>query len=99
MHIGGILVRQVKRDCCRWETKKARLQEQRMGDLLEERVDVGFSPFKNISLDFMRLVLVKAMVMVRAQMKVQPLVFCCLLTRAVHVSFTLLWYGCFSSPI
>ena len=59
-----------------------------MGDLPVERYKVGSRPFTNISLDFLGPVLIKCMANKQANLKVWPLLFCCLGTGAVHVKLS-----------
>ena len=81
---GRRLAKRASRSCVECKSRWAKTVEQRMGDLPEERLDVGGKPFTFISLDLMGPVFVKAMVNKRTQMKVYPMVLVCQATGALH---------------
>ena len=81
---GYKLAKEVERNC-RWcKAKKKKMLEQRMGDLPEDRFDLGSPPFTFVSLDLMGPVIVKGMVNKRGVMKAWPLIIVCRSTGAVH---------------
>ena len=70
---------------CIWcRAKRAKLCEQRIGDVPEDRLEVGSPPFTWVSLDLMGPILVKSMVKSRTMMKVWPLLIVCKSTGALH---------------
>ena len=83
------------KECFKCQVKKAKLQEQIMGYLPDERMAVGMRPFIYRSLNFLGPLLVKVMAKALTQFKVWPLLFCCLSTGAVHVGVTTLGQRCF----
>ena len=56
-----------------------------MGDLPEERCDLGAKPFAAICLDLLGPITVKAMANKRAHMKTWPVLFVCQATGALHL--------------
>ena len=81
---GRSLAKRVCQDCIKCRADKAVLLEQQMGDLPEERTDIGGKPFTTICLDLLGPMDCKAMVNKRAHMKVYPMVFVCQATGALH---------------
>ena len=75
---------EVERQCVWCKVKKGKMQEQRMGNVPEDRLEMGSAPFTWVSLDLMGPVLVKSMVKSRASMKVWPLLLVCRSTGALH---------------
>ena len=59
--------------------------QQRMGDLPEERCELGARPFAAICLDLLGPITVKAMTNKRAHMKTWPILFVCQATGALHM--------------
>ena len=59
--------------------------QQRMGDLPEERCELGAKPFTAICLDLLGPITVKAMANKRAHMKAWPILFICQATGALHM--------------
>ena len=70
---GPILVATVARSSLLCRAKQAKLTEQRMGDLPEEKVTVDSEPFFYVCLDLMGPMVVKSMTNKRAQMNVWPI--------------------------
>merc|ERR1711867_263563 len=60
-------------------------QEQRMGDLPEERCELRAKPFAAICLDLLGPITVKVMANKRAPMKTWPVLFICPATGALHL--------------
>ena len=81
---GRRLAKKVCQGCVKCRADKAVLLKQQMGDLPEERSNVGGKPFTTISLDLLGPMDCKAMVNKRAHMKVYPMVFVCQATGALH---------------
>merc|ERR1712101_27707 len=77
IHKGRYLARKVASRCVHCRAAAARIQEQRMGPLPEERCQLGAKPFLAICLDLLGPVVVKAMASKRANMKVWPILFVC----------------------
>ena len=84
IHKGRYLARKVVAKCVHCRAAAARVQEQRMGALPEERCIPGAKPFSAICLDLLCPVVVKAMVNKRSNMKVWPLLFMCQATGSMH---------------
>ena len=61
------------------------MQQQRMGDVVPERLQPGVKPFTHIALDLLGPVWVKAMNNSRTKLKVWPVLFMCQSTGALHL--------------
>ena len=85
IHRGRDLARKVVKACIFCRMAKAKLAEQKMGQLPLERIQPGCPPFNNIGLDLLGPMKVKAMTNKRAQMKVWPIIFVCQATGAIHL--------------
>ena len=79
------LAEKVAKDCNWCVARGRKLQQQRTGDLPEDRFEVGSSPFSWVSLDLMGPMVVKGMTNTRATMKTWPLLIVCRSTGALHV--------------
>ena len=82
---GRRLAKRIVNDCCKCRVVRARLIKQRMGELPEERVKTGYTPFADVCLDLLGPTLVKSMVNKRAKMKVWPLLIICQATGGIHM--------------
>ena len=82
---GRSLARKLARSCPRFRLEKCRMLQQKVGQLPEDRIEIGCLPFSYISLDLLGPVKVKGIVNKRSQMGCYPLLFVCQLTGAMHV--------------
>lgn len=81
---GRRLAQKVVDHCIFCKKAKAQVCQQVMGDLPEERSRPA-SPFQFISVDLFGPYLVRDNVRKRTSMKVWGIVFCCMVSRAIHV--------------
>lgn len=81
---GRRLAQKVVDQCILCKKAKARVCQQVMGDLPGERSRPG-SPFQFISVDLFGPYLVRDNVRKRTSNKVWGIVFCCMVSRAIHV--------------
>ena len=82
---GKALAKRVVQECA-WCKVMARVpQKQKMGMLPPEKLEVPCTAFTHICLDMCGPYLVQDMVKKRTQMKVWPILFCCLSTGALHI--------------
>ena len=85
IHRGHYLAPKVAARCVYCHATIPVTQRQRMGDLPEERCDLGAKPFAAICLDLLGPVTVKAMTNKRSHMKTWPILFVCQATGALHL--------------
>ena len=82
---GYSLAKRVCSECNKCKLDRKKLMQQKMGYLPVERIEIGFPPFTNLSVDLAAPILVLDMVKKRTSMKCWPVIFCCLNTGAVHL--------------
>ena len=83
---GAKIALNIERNCIICKKRKVEALKQKIGDLGEERLQVGTKPFTHVALDLTGPILTKAMGNSRAKIKVWPLVIVCQSTGAMHIA-------------